>query len=421
MDIKLLKHTARNSFALMLVVIVISIVISKDNQSMIYANSTDNQSMISDDQNVNIQNLNEDNEKSQNINNIEIINDETTFTNITDIQLGDKYLIIKKLNKSTDNVTIQDLYMSRSIRITITGLEEEIFNDESLVRINRGKEYSGIPEMELEGLLQTSSIGLIKGGNKATERPIIITEVGADSDPVKEFNIQYSKNVITNLYTARMDICLDQIYGYILYQDEENIYIDLRRPKDVYDKIVVIDPGHGGADGGAYSKNEEYFEKDINLDIALYLKELLDKKDLKVYYTRTSDQTVYLNPRVYLANEVEADFFLSIHCNANESSQPYGCEVLYNERMLKDGIKPEEFANICLEELKNVIHRVNRGLVNGNEMIIIQKAEMPTALVEIAFMSNEEDMNFLRDEENKKNIAIALEKVIERAYAELQP
>ena len=421
MDIKLLKHTARNSFALMLVVIVISIVISKDTQSMIYANSADNQRLNLDTQNISIQNIESNNSSNQNINNLEIIKDKTVFSDPSEIQLGDKYLIIKNLNKSTDNVTIQDLYMSRSIRITITGLEEEIFNDGSLVRINRGKEYSGIPEMELEGLLQTSSMGLLKGNSKVSESPLIITDVDADSDPVKEYKIQYSKNNNSNLYTARMDISLDRIYGYILYQDEENIYIDLRRPKDVYDKIVVIDPGHGGTDGGAFSKDEEYFEKDINLSIALYLKELLDKKDLKVYYTRTSDQTVYLNPRVYLANEVEADFFLSIHCNANESPQPNGCEVLFNELQNDDGIKTKEFAKICLEELTNITQKVNRGLVNGNDMIIIQKAEMPTALAEVAFMSNEVEMKFLRKEENRKNIAIALEKVIERAYVELEP
>lgn len=419
MDIRLLKHTARNSFALMLIVIVISIVISKDNQSTIYANSSVNQMDFAG------------NQKKADIN--KVIDDSALIQGNTSIgdnngitdesvgnKLGDTYLIINKLKHSIDNISIQDLYMERSIRVTITGLNEEIFNDDSLVRVIQGKKYTGISGTRFDGMIKTSNYGLNINERDKTTEAIMLPESEGTTDPVKGFSIHYSKED-DRLYTAIMDIQLDKIYASVLYQDDDNIYIDLKRPKDVYDKIIVVDAGHGGTDGGTYSEGEEYYEKNINLSLVLYLKELLDAEDIKVYYTRTTDQTVYLNPRVNLANEVEADFFISIHCNANESSAPGGSEVLYNELPGAEEFHAKQFANICLEELSGVTQKVNRGLVDGSEMIIIQKAMMPTALIEVAFMSNQDDLNFLLKEENGRRIAQALDKAIERAYEEIEP
>ena len=66
----------------------------------------------------------------------------------------------------------------------------------------------------------------------------------------------------------------------------------------MYDRILVIDAGHGGLDSGAVSKDGRIYEKNLNLGIILALKELLDKENIKVYYTRIQDNKVYLRPRV---------------------------------------------------------------------------------------------------------------------------
>lgn len=420
MDIKLLKHMARNSFALMLMVIVISIVISNDPQSTIYANSSENQM-----KNSGSRDQTDVTKKTSNLALAQDNIDDLTANPDAPVQsvdgnLGDKYLIIRKWKHSVDNITIEDLYMDRSIRLTITGLKEEIFDDTSLVRVNKGKEYIGIPEIQTAGLQQTSGKDNPKKPG-STKAAAIIPNPDQVSDPVKDFSIRYSTDESGTQYTATIEIQLDQIYAHVLYQDAENIYVDLKRPKDVYDRIIVVDPGHGGTDCGTYSQGEEYYEKDVNLSLVLYLKELLDTEDIKVYYTRTTDKTVYLNPRVNLANEVGADFFISVHCNANESSEPRGSEILYNELIPEDGIPSKKFAQICLEEIVGVTHKVNRGLTDGSDILIVQKAKMPTALIEVAFMSNHEDMNFLLKDENRKEIAKALDKAIERAYAELAP
>ncbi len=406
MDVKLLKHTAINSFALMLMVIAISIAISQNNQTIIYADDSVKQGKIANTQNQegdnNISNLASETGKTR-------IDDSSILVGTVSQQLSSKYLIIKKSKNSLQNVNIEDLYMERSINVTITDIEGEPFNDSSFVRINQGIEYTGKPITESEDIQGTSSIAMLPEGTDEI------------SDPVKGFSIEYINQENTNLYTATIHIELDNIYAPVIYQDLENIYIDLRRPKDVYDKIIVLDAGHGGTDCGTFSEGEQYYEKDINLSILLYLKEILDQKDIKVYYTRTTDQTVFLNPRVNLANDVEADFFLSIHCNAYESPLPDGSEILYNELKPTEGFQSKQLAQICLEEITNVTHKTNRGLVNGSEIVIIQKAKMPMALIEVAFMSNQDDLEFLLQEDNKRDIADALYNVIKRAYDELEP
>jgi N-acetylmuramoyl-L-alanine amidase len=205
-----------------------------------------------------------------------------------------------------------------------------------------------------------------------------------------------------------------------LYEDENNIYLSLKKPKDVYNTIVVIDAGHGGKDVGASSKDERYYEKDINLSIMKHLQDLLKKQDIRVYYTRNEDETVFLNPRVNLANEVEADLFLSIHCNSNESTAPSGTEVLYNENQSGEGFLSEEFAQIVLDEIVGLTGKINRGLVPASEMVVVGKANMPVALVETAFMSNTKELQFLTDEKNQIKLAKALSTAINKAIKKLK-
>jgi N-acetylmuramoyl-L-alanine amidase len=408
MEIKLLKYTAINCFALMLMVVMVSVVISKSNDLMIFANGAEKQNIGLETEN------NEDNNeiinKLSQIHNAAENSDNTKLSDLSiSEKLGTKYLIIKKTGMTLQNINLEDLYMEKSIHVSITGLTEEEFNDSSLVRMNQGTEYTGIINSDQDK--NKDSI------DEVPDKAIISDDL---ADPVKGFEIQYSYNDNTRLYAAEMNIKLDHIYAYNLYQDDDNIYIDLRRPKEVYDKIIVIDPGHGGKDCGTFSKDEQFYEKDINLSLVLDLKEILDQKNIKVYYTRTTDQTVFLNPRVNLANEVEADFFISLHCNANESPKPGGSEVLYNERIHTDGFGSKQLAQICLDAVKNITHKVNRGLADGSDVIIVRKAKMPVALVEVAFMSNEEDMKFLVYNENRKKVAQALSNAIEKAYGEIE-
>ena len=107
------------------------------------------------------------------------------------------------------------------------------------------------------------------------------------------------------------------------------------------DKVILIDPGHGGIDGGAKSKAGT-IEKDINLQISLKLRDNLEEKGYKVYMTRDEDEGLYqkgntikekkredLNRRVQMKKETDCDIFVSIHQNMFPQSKCYGAQVCF--------------------------------------------------------------------------------------------
>ena len=114
--------------------------------------------------------------------------------------------------------------------------------------------------------------------------------------------------------------------------------------------VVVVDAGHGGKDPG--NRGNGYFEKNIALNIALNVGEILTKNKVKVVYTRTKDVFVDLYRRAQIANNANADLFISIHCDAHNSNA-YGAGTFVlglhaNERNFK--IAQKENSVIYLEE-----------------------------------------------------------------------
>jgi N-acetylmuramoyl-L-alanine amidase len=152
----------------------------------------------------------------------------------------------------------------------------------------------------------------------------------------------------------------------------------------------------------------------------LALKELLDKENIKVYYTRTSDDTVFLRPRVTLANAVDCDYFISIHCNSNEVSSPNGTEVLCYDTEFNN-VSSKELAKLFSDELGKTIELRNRGIVlkKRKEIFIMDKAEIPMILIEMGYLSNSMDLSYLIDQQNQKTIALGIYNGIMKAFDEM--
>ncbi len=213
----------------------------------------------------------------------------------------------------------------------------------------------------------------------------------------------------------------DRPYIYSAHEDADYIYVKCENAYELYDKIVVIDAGHGGKDSGTVIAGDGHYEKRINLEVLLEVKKILDRqKDIKVYYTRTSDKKLSLTNRVKLANALKADFFLSIHCNSAENKYVSGFEVLYNELQDEEhGMSSKQFAKICLEEGLRVLPRFNRGLIpRSSDVLIVREANMPVALLELGYLSNKDDLALVDDEGNKQLIAEGICNAIYRAFDE---
>ena len=127
---------------------------------------------------------------------------------------------------------------------------------------------------------------------------------------------------------ARIDLVLDGVYERRVIYENGKMYLQFVTPRELYKQIVVIDPGHGGDSEGTTSFGQT--EKDITLDIALKLKEMLDKTEIRAYYTRLEDINPDTESRIMLANQTKADMFISIHANADPKTRTTnGTQTMY--------------------------------------------------------------------------------------------
>jgi N-acetylmuramoyl-L-alanine amidase len=326
-------------------------------------------------------------------------------------QLGSNFIMIKRPEGTDQTIKLEDIYINKSIRLTLTGLTVPYLNSDSVTRVRENDIFTGDPKYTEIKSLETNE-------DDGTTEEVITRDYGKDLSHGISIDTQEDK--VTNGYTAQILIELDSVYAYEIYEDPNYYFISLRKPADVYDKILVIDAGHGGKDAGALSSGDRYYEKNINLAILLDLKELLDKENIKVYYTRTSDQTVFLRPRQELANAVDCDYFISIHCNANVVTSPNGTEVLYYDKEFK-GVRNKDLANLLSEEISKTISLQKRGLVKkqGKEIYIMNNARVPMSLIEVGYLTNNNDMNYLSKPENQKAVAQGIYNAIMIAYKEL--
>ncbi len=198
----------------------------------------------------------------------------------------------------------------------------------------------------------------------------------------------------------------------------EYYIVTLREPGSVYDKIVVIDAGHGGKDPGAVAYDKKTWEDDINLAVVLKLKELLDADpDIMAFYTRTDDTYPSLDERVNLANGVNADMFISIHCNSYSSKKLKGTEVLYNRNQgTDDSFNSKKLADILGKSVSGALGTNYRGLYTADDIKIVRLSENPVALVEICYLSNDKDFAKINCEEGQSQTAEAIYSAILEAF-----
>ncbi|OFY72233.1 MAG: N-acetylmuramoyl-L-alanine amidase [Bacteroidetes bacterium RIFCSPLOWO2_12_FULL_37_12] len=212
-------------------------------------------------------------------------------------------------------------------------------------------------------------------------------------------------------------------------------------------KTVVIDAGHGGKDSGCLGKKLK--EKNISLAVAIKLGRLIKSNDpsVRVLYTRSSDKFIDLHHRASLANKNNADLFISIHCNSGPNdacgSETYSMGLHVTDENLKvaqrenavilkednyvekyDGFNPNSseayilfslFQNAFLEqslklagnienELATREGRKSRGVKQAG-FLVLYKTSMPSVLVELGFLTNPRDENFLSISANQDSVA----------------
>lgn len=185
--------------------------------------------------------------------------------------------------------------------------------------------------------------------------------------------------------------------------------IDFIRPSEKFDKIVVIDPGHGGYDPGAVRDN--IYESNLNLAIATEkLGKLLEDAGIKVYYTRDDDYFLDLSSRPQFASEAEADLFISIHQNTHSATSVHGISVFYskdNNEPLENGLCSKTYASTVLTNLVNDLGGYRYGIYT-DPLTVTKRNTMPAILVECGFISNAADLSNLTDRAYRDRFAESL-------------
>lgn len=244
-----------------------------------------------------------------------------------------------------------------------------------------------------------------------------------DKDVVKEIGIKDVCPPGSDTVSTLITIELGSVYEYNLYEENNKYIIDMFDIHSVYDKVIVIDAGHGGGDNGCGSLDSRYYEKDVTLSIVKLLKERLDETDIKVYYTRLADETVYLKPRAALANAVRADMFISIHCNYYDRYPAYrisGAETLYSSFNKKMKILNRRLANIMIDEFTSATDINKRSVINRKkELFILKKSRVPSTIVEMAYLSNADDVKHFKNIKKRKKVVEGLYNGIVEAYEKI--
>ena len=171
---------------------------------------------------------------------------------------------------------------------------------------------------------------------------------------------------------------------------------------------VVIDPGHGGLDVGAIGI-DGIQENDVVLEVSLMVAELLREKGVEVKLTRTTDINVELSERVSIANNTNADIFVSIHANASTGKKR---EINGLETFYYSGWRGRLLAELIQTEILRVSPgSPDRGFKRGR-YYVIKNTDMPAVLVEIGFLTGKVDARRLEKEIHRERLAYAITKGI---------
>jgi N-acetylmuramoyl-L-alanine amidase len=162
---------------------------------------------------------------------------------------------------------------------------------------------------------------------------------------------------------------------------------------------VVIDAGHGGHDHGMTV--DRFTEKEIVASIAEKIKKNNSNKNVVIHLTRTEDNFISLQERAKLINELQPDLVLSLHVNGNKSTEASGIEIYISPQ----SSKYENSKLIATHNFKS------RGVKDANFMLLRETA-YPSITVELGFLSNENDRQYLTNDNQQDKIAIAISETI---------
>lgn len=191
-------------------------------------------------------------------------------------------------------------------------------------------------------------------------------------------------------------------------------------------KIIYLDPGHGGPDGGAVGG--KLLEKDVTLEVAFRVRDYLQEQGALVIMTRESDTDLApegtkgysrrkaedLRQRVKLINHSEAELYISIHLNAIPSQKWSGAQSFYYGKYAEN----EKVAKYIQDELRRNLENTTRKAKRIHGIYLMQNVTKPGALIEVGFLSNPNEATLLGKPKYQDKVASSIYKGILRYFTE---
>lgn len=180
-------------------------------------------------------------------------------------------------------------------------------------------------------------------------------------------------------------------------------------------KKIFIDAGHGGTDPGAIGRSGLY-EKIVTLDTALLLKAELEKAGAIVQLTRSDDSFLTLQDRTTLSNLSDYDAFISLHTDSFTDSNANGTTTFYNTSLNFNSTKSYQLGQTVQKHLIANLGTSNRGVKN-QEFYVNKRNELPSILIELAFISNQKEEALLKTTEFRYKAAISIKTALEEYFS----
>ncbi len=199
-----------------------------------------------------------------------------------------------------------------------------------------------------------------------------------------------------------------------VYEKDNKIYLQCVKPSEKYEKVVLIDAGHGKDDPGTVYQGIK--EKDITLNLGLELrKKIYNDPSIKVYMIREGDTFLTPMERPVVANEIEPDLYISIHINSvDNNTSANGTETYYTS---KPDTRNKVFAEMVQKALLSTFGTRDRGVKDAT-YIVTRYTNAPAILVEIGFLTNPSDRQMMLQPDFAEKYAEAVYNCIQNYYAQ---
>ena len=301
------------------------------------------------------------------------------------------------------------------------GYDVDWNNDKVRAEISTNKTKSNVEDDKKENSNKNNkNTKNNKSNNKNTKKVASKTKT---SDSKSIFDSNYFQSNVEKSETNKITKEIKGGNKDKIFDQAELDKSDEKKNRVIKDKIevngklkIVIDPGHGGKDSGAVALDGETYEKTVNLLVAERLMDKLSaNSEISPTITRTRDEYIKLLDRAGVSNDGDAHLFLSIHFNSADNSSAKGIEVLYASEKnvrIKDTVQ-KDFASCLQKALIKETGAVDRGIKNRPAIIVLNKTKNVAALAELGFLSNEDDLENIKDPDYIDKLAQGLYNGIE--------